>query len=514
MLRSMLRLLLLAATVLVSTTVWSQNTYFSTSFATAGDSFLVSNVSLFELGNKDFSPTGANYTWDYSGLNPFSQRMVNFVTPNSTGFLPSFLLTCTFNCANACMGPCVANGSNSTVCTAICNASCGTDCLGRWGSDFNLAELTADSINLGIATITQVYNLYKKENNGLYQNAIGARISNIPLVAQYDAPDRVYRFPMRYGDSTVSVSSYALKLDSIPGTGINFSFAYKHAQTRTNYVEGWGTVITPYATYDSVLKHKSIIHNRDSVTVLGNTITLDNFLPNEFIPDTIIEYSWFSRREGIPVLKVTAWLINGNEIYQKAEFRDTIRCFEPYAIFGYLPIPATLSNGDDSVEVNFYSLSFNANTFAWDFADTNSTTNTAQGQNPSHWYTQGGLYSVTLTVCNTGCVAGWCEDVTLPVLVIDNRTVGLSQLPNDGDWSIGPNPFVNSLTMMYNGNAATSPQFMLTDIAGRQLELPEPTANGQQYTWQGLGHLPEGVYILHIHSGATRSAIRIVKIGW
>ncbi len=492
---------------------WSQNTYFSNNFASTGDSFLVSRVSLFDLGNEDFSPTGPSQTWDFNNLYPYSQRIINFVTPNSTGFLPAYLLTCGLTCATNCYSSCSGPNGVDVVCNSLCNAGCNTNCIGRWGSNFNLAELTNDSINLGIASITQVYNLYKKDQSGLYQNGIGARISNIPLVASFDSPDRVYRFPMRYGDSATSVSSYSIKLDSIPGTGISFSFAYKHAQTRTNYVDGWGTLTTPYATYDSVLKHKSIIHNRDSVTILGNTITLGTFLPNEIIPDTVIEYSWFRRDERIPVLKVTAWLINGNEIYQQAEFLDSVRCFQPYAIFGYLPIPARLNDGDDSVEVNFYNLSFNANTFNWDFADPHSSSNTAQGQNPSHWYSQGGLYTVTLTICNTGCPAGWCEDVSLPVLVIDNRTVGIGDITSTtNEWTVGPNPFTNQFSLQYRGSHASSPAFRLFDLAGKRIALPEPTWQNNQFHWQGLHYLPDGVYLLHIDNGSTRTAIRLVKM--
>ncbi|CAN5327278.1 hypothetical protein BH09BAC1_BH09BAC1_18300 [soil metagenome] len=509
----MARILLLALALYFSSSACAQKVYQSSNYAASGDSFILSQISLFDLGNEDFRPTGPEVIWDHHNLYPYAQRIANFTTPSKTGFLPSFLLTCTFNCINPCTANCVGNGGNATICGAICNGTCGTDCLSQWGTKFNLAELTNDSINLGFVTLTQVYNLYKKDQTGLYLNGLGARLGNIPIVVNYDAPDKVYRFPMHYGDSAISVSSYSIKLDTIPGIGINFSFSYKHAQTRSNYVDGWGKLITPYATYDSLLKHRSVIHNRDSVTVLGNTITLSSFLPDEIIPDTVIEYTWFDKSEGVPVLKVTAWLVNGNEIYQSAEFRDTIRCFEPSAVFGYLPIPATLNNGDDSVEVNFYSLSFNANTFNWNFDDSLSNNNTSQGQSPSHWYSEGGLYSVTLTICNTGCIAGWCKDVTLPVLVIDNRTVGISSARNDAGWHVGPNPFSNVLSLEYTGNTLVEPQFSLLNIAGKQLNLTYVQQSGNRFTWQGLDALPEGVYLLIVNNGNNRTALRIVKMG-
>lgn len=510
----MSRIYLLALSLLLSSGAWAQKTYFSSHFAENGDSFLVSQVSPFDLGNEDFRPTGANVIWDHHNLYPYAQRIRSFTTPNATGFLPSYLLTCAFNCFNTCYNDCLGTGGINIICTGLCNTQCNTNCLTSWANNFNLAELTNDSINLGITSLTQVYNLYKKDNAGLYQNGIGARISNVPLVMAFDSPDRVYKFPLRFGDSTTSVSSYAVKLDSIPGTGINFSFSYKHAQTRSNYVDGWGTLITPYATYDSVLKHRSVIHNRDSVTVFGNTITLGDFIPSQFVPDTVIEYSWFDRSEGVPVLKVTAWLINGDEIYQSAEYRDTVRCFDPYAVFGYLPIPATLENGDDSVEVNFYSLSFNANTFTWDFDDPNGNNTVTGTQSPSHWYSEGGIYSVTLTICNTACAQGLCDDVTLPVLVIDNRTVGiLGPENNNQSWSIGPNPFTNSLSIEYNGSVTEQPRFSLMDLAGRNIALPAPENDGSnRYTWKALDGLAEGVYLLYIHQGDTQQAIRVVKM--
>lgn len=454
--------------VLTSQKISAQQVYTSSDFASVGDSFVVSQVPLFNLTGFDFTDTDTSYTWDFSTLNPTSQRIASYQTPGSTGFQVSYLFTCNTNCYTPCYNNCVNGGTPAFLCQSGCTVNCGATCLSNWNNKFNLAELVNDSLNLGIVTITDVFNLYKKSSSALEQNAIGVRVSNIPLVVEHSRSDEVYHFPMNYGDSTVSESAYSIQLDSIPGTGINFSLAYRHAQTRTNLVNGWGSLITPFMQFDSVLKVTSIVHNRDSVVFQGNTITLNDFLPNEFIPDTVVTYQWFSKDWGIPVLKVTAWRVNGTEIYQEAEFIDTVRCFDPVAIFGYLPIPATLENGSDSAEVNFYNASINANTFSWDFDDPNSVANTSGQQSPAHYFTEEGVYNVTLTVCNTACAFPRCDDLSIPVLIIDNRDTTTGIIPDEKkieQLKLYPVPFTDHISVDIGFEGPQS--YKIYDMSGK-----------------------------------------------
>lgn len=516
-----MRTALLTFLLFTTTFLSAQITYNSSDFASVGDSFLVSVVNILNLGGADFTATDTSYTWDFSNLNPNSQRFVTFVSPGSTGFQAPYLLTCTFNCYTPCYDACVNQGGFPALCQGLCTADCGFDCLQSWNNDFSLAELVNDSLNLGIVTITDVFNLYDKTSSRLEQNALGIRISNIPLVVEFQNPDVVYRFPMTYGSASSSAGSYAIKLDSIPGTGINFGFEYKHAQSRTNEVVGWGSLQTPLQVYPDVIKLKSEVINKDSVTIAGNTITLSDFVPNQFLPDTVVEYKWFDKQTGIPVLKATAWRINGNEIYQSVEFIDTLRCFDPFALFGALPIPGSLENSSDSAELNFYSLSFNVDSFAWDFDDPTSLNNTSSAQNPTHYYTEPGVYNVTLTACNTGCPAGWCEDITIPIIVVDNRTEepdtiadtipnGLFVLEQD-KLDVYPVPFNNELFIQLMDKTAKGYKLTVTDLNGRAVYTDEgQLSNG--YLKIELGNFDAGQYFLYLQTGQSTFVRKLVKM--
>lgn len=510
-----MRLFLLAFLISLTTLATAQTIYHSNDFADVGDSALVSVVDIVSAGiaNVNFRPTGPNQTWDYSDLDPTSQRFKTYVSPSSTGFQLAYITACTFNCYQPCYDNCINNGSPAWLCQPLCTTDCGADCLFSWNRDFSLAELVNDSLDLGVVMITDVFNLYDKSNNRLEQNALGIRIQNIPLVVEYQSPDVIYRFPIQYGDTNSSSSSYGIRLDSIPGTGLNFGFEYKHAQTRTNYVTGWGTLTTPLQTYNNVIKQKSVIINKDSVRVAGNTITLSDFLPDQFLPDTVVEYKWFDEFTKVPVLTATAWRINGNEIYQSVEFVDTLRCFQPLALFGALPIPGSIENGSDSAEVNFYSLSLNVDSFSWDFDDPASANNSSNAQNPTHYYTQPGTYLVTLTACNTGCAAGWCEDITIPVIVVDNRskdtTTSIIDI-NEQQIAIYPVPFNDELYISLIEDQSSKTNITILDINGRAV-YQNMVKSGNNTLHLKLQHLQSGYYFLHLDTGNEVTIKKLVK---
>lgn len=490
----------------------AQFSYTSNNFASVGDSFLVSTVPIFELFNKDFDNTDTNYTWNYGNLSPNTQRIVEYISPSRTGFQAPYILTCTFNCYNDCYTDCMNNNGISFICQGYCTTTCGGSCLQNWNNDFNLAELVNDSLDLGVIVLTDVYNLYKKSAGRLEQNALGIKISNIPIVVPFTSPDVIYSFPMQYGDTSVSSSSYSIKLDSIPGTGINFGLEYKHAQTRMNVVDGWGDLTTPYGYFPDVIKMKSVIATQDSITVAGTTVTLSDFVPSQFRPDTIVEYKWFDKNTGIPVLEATAWRLNGNEIYQNAEFTDTVRCFNPFTLFAYLPIPATLENGSDSAEVNFYSLAYNVDAFSWDFNDGLSANNTSNQQNPTHYFTAPGIYNVTLEGCNTACPAGWCESITIPVIVLDNRTedtTGIHNISQNIGVELYPNPASNTIQLEIPIELDLS-SVILMDITGKQVLEVEATTGLQKLD---VSKIPSGVYLITISNGTNtyRQKISIVR---
>ncbi len=238
--------ILLLVLVNINLISFSQITVTSTDMPSTGN--MINKSIALTTGTIDYTLTGANYTWDFSSLIPISQKVDSFVTVLSTPiyYYPSFILS--------------ANQA-----------------------------LKQPDINLGIAQMSNVYNFY--DNSSSSYNLIGyaAQINAIPVPLKYNNADRIYTFPLNYGniDSSSSVASI-----SIPSIGY-----FSESKNRKNTVDGWGTLTTPYGTFP-VLRVKSIIYQKDS-------LSLDSIaLPMPAIVRNITEYKWIGKNNGIPLLEI------------------------------------------------------------------------------------------------------------------------------------------------------------------------------------------------------------------
>jgi len=486
--------------------VFSQAVFEGGDFATLTDSFIVSNIGLLAIPGYDYDTTGAGITWDYSSFEPVSQKHKKFTDPDFTGFRTAFFFSCSSSCYDNCYANCVNSGTFPLVCAGSCNVSCGSTCLSKWMTQFDLAELANDSINLIITSIQDIYNFYDFSPEALSQIAAGAKLSGFPIVIEYQNADRVYSFPLQYGKRDTSFSNYSLHLDSIPGTGIALSFVYNHRQQRYNHVDGWGTLKTPFGVFDNVIKMKTIINTQDTVVADNSTYPLN------FLPQSVIEYKWFSPDYGIPLLKVIARVINGNVVYQDLEYIDSLRCFDPAAIFGYQPFPTVINQDEDSVTVSFYSLSINGDRFTWDFGDTASLQNTATGANASHAYTEGGLYTVNLTACNTACSSHLCDVFSLPVLIIDlsEDTSTAINSYQEIDIAVSPNPFHDYLLINVNSHKNENLKLAVYDELGK--EVLEAVSQGQRTIRMDVRALHPGFYLMAAETESARKFYKLTKL--
>lgn len=486
---------------------FSQSVFRSNDFATLDDSFIVSKISMLDIPNYNYSDAGAGITWDYSSFNPVSQEYKRFTDPDYTGFRAAYIFSCNSLCYLGCYDNCVNSGGFPLICAGSCNFSCGTSCLNDWFTKFDLAELASDSINLIITTIEDVFNFYDITQSALSQVALGAKLSRFPIVLDFQSSDRIYKFPLQYGNADTSFSNYSLQLDSIPGSGIAISFLYNHRQQRYNHVEGWGTLKTPYGVFDSVIKLKAVITSQDTVFMEGTAIPLN------IISQSLVEYSWFSPEYGIPLLKVTARVLGGTTIYQSLEYIDSLRCFDPFAVFGYQPFPATINQGEDSVQVGFFSLSVNGDNFTWDFGDSASSENTATGSDAFHVYEEGGVYTVQLVTCNAACSSPICDTFSLPVLILDlsdDTATGIIMLP-ELDAAAYPNPFADKLLIHVKSGRDEKLKLDFYDVTGKPVYSIAPLYHSGHPVEADLSGLPAGVYLGEAKTGSNRKVFKLIK---
>jgi hypothetical protein len=228
-----------------------------------GSGDTIRKSTALNMNQYDFDQTGEGITWDFSELQPISQTVDTFIKVTETPiFYWPFFLTIS-----------------------------------------NLASPVGNS-PFEQLPLNEVYNFFKNSSADFRDVGFAATIFGIPLPFKFDNPDILYDFPVDYGNTDSSHSGFQF---SIPDIGFIMV-----DRNRTNTVDGWGNLITPYGTFE-VLRLRSEVQEYDS-------LYLDSL--NLGIPVNLVytEYKWLAKGQKIPLLKVTE-----NMLGQVIEYVDTIR---------------------------------------------------------------------------------------------------------------------------------------------------------------------------------------------
>lgn len=236
------------------------------------------NVEVLSTANTftglNLTLTGPNYNWDYSALVPTGQRIDSFF-PESAG---NPLLT--FYFINSGLNP-----NRSNVATPGVNFTLGT-----------------------LVTLSKVYNYYYNATAGFSQSGIGAEVNGIPLPITFSPHDKVYALPMIYNQRDSVTFSYGIDLTSTLG------IYYTVRKTRKNTVDGWGSLITPFSTYNS-LRVKTQLIEVDSVYF--DSLGFGFATP----PITTYEYKWMATGQNVPALQINT---SGTGIVTSIAYKDAL----------------------------------------------------------------------------------------------------------------------------------------------------------------------------------------------
>lgn len=274
-----------------------------------GDTIRVSQASVpvFEMQNPEL--TGYDYTWDYSSLRPDSQEVLQFVSPTQTPILYQFTFT-----------PAVAN-----LATPI--------------EGFDFVDLQ----------VTDAYAFYKNSSSEFVRAGYAATVMGLPLPMKYSQPEKIYTFPL----SASSLPDSSLSEITVQYPSVAY---FNQTRKRVNIVDGSGTLITPFGTFNT-LRVKSVIYERDS-------LFLDSLQTGVPIIRNIIEYQWLNPDFIVPVLTIT----------QEDGFSNTIQY--PDSVRNIVPLVVEL--GDDIDICNGESVTLTAQvsggeppySFLWSTFDT------------------------------------------------------------------------------------------------------------------------------------------------
>lgn len=202
-----------------------------------------------DMGMINYEETGNDFTWDFSSLIPFSQTVDTFVSVTETPWLYQLVFFLSSNLAR---------------------------------------KLTEFDQYPGFQ-VTDTYEYYKSNNSDYRLVGNAATLSGIPLPNKFQNPDIIYRFPLTAGDVDSSLSDYEI---SIPGIG--YSGGWKK---RVNHADGWGTLITPYGSFETI-RVKSDIIQFDSLYL--DTLGIGFPFYRQYT-----EYKWLGDGFGLPLCTIT-----------------------------------------------------------------------------------------------------------------------------------------------------------------------------------------------------------------
>lgn len=238
--------------LLLGVPVFAQITVGPADFASAGDTL---RRATGVVSGFDGADTGPAHVWDFGTLAPLAETADTLVTVASTPLLYQFFFNNPFDPDHQ------ANYAMK-------------------GTDFGFGALT----------VTDLYDYYKKNGDGLRNVGFGANINGLPASIQREPVDWIHHFPMDYADEDSSQSYFEL---DVPGV-----IFFAQDQMRHNYVDGWGTLYLPTDTFE-VLRVRSVLTRVDTIHVT-TPFPFGFTLPE---PETV-EYKWIAAGQGGPVLQI------------------------------------------------------------------------------------------------------------------------------------------------------------------------------------------------------------------
>jgi PKD repeat protein len=157
---------------------------------------------------------------------------------------------------------------------------------------------------------------------------------------------------------------------------------------------------------------------------------------------------------------------------------------------------ASFTSSTNGAMVSFTNTSANATSYAWNFGDGGTSTQT----NPSNSYANDGTYTVTLTA------TGPCGTATANQVVIVT-TVGAGEPSWMESFRVFPNPAAENIVLEMDDPAFSPEAIRLLDAQGRVVHHWEGAFLTKTLSTAGL---PSGIYFLEIQTRQQRFSQKIV----
>jgi hypothetical protein len=438
--KQLLTILLLCSFSLVQ----AQITIDSDDMPEVNDTIRVSETFLGALDPSDYLQNGENVNWNFENLTPTSQTVRDYERAINTPYGVFFL------------------GFN------------------RYGVK------QFDSLGVAQFQFRNIYQYFRSNNRDFRVEGLGFNFQGVPLPAYFSDEDELYQFPLDYSDRDSSTFAFNL---AIPAVG-----SYESTGYRINRVDGWGTITTPFGTFNCIRLVSEVVAN-DSIEAAGIKLGLRNVRRS---------YQWLAKDIKVPVLEIEGNVIAGNFVPIRTRYRDEFRAVRP-------PVPDSVRLLVDFVAnnrmpttrdtVQLTSISVPTDEHQWiispgtyQFVD--GTTD--ETPNPRVVFHEAGSYDVELQIRNRFGSGDTTKVAFIEVIPFSN-IARFEQ--NELTINIYPNPTQDYLFIeVLDETDIQIGQLQLWNTQG-QLVWQEKGQRGGQHTYSLMfPKLVAGTYFLHLES--------------
>ncbi len=271
---------LLLLSLLNTTLLQSQISLTKNDFANGGDTVRMSHSTDFSL---DFTTTGPNQVWNFSTLQPSSQTVDNYRPTSQMSTLSSFL-------------------------------------FGTFAPTPYKASYFIESANIPIAqitsilpvSITDIFEFSRVTVDSITSIGYSMVVNSTEVPFKSDTIEKRYDFPIDFGNTTSSRGYTNIDMNPV------YDAIWRQYRTHTSVVDGWGSITTPYGTFDALrIKHE--IHEIDSIYIGQFSIWLPLPLPVSY------QYEWWTNGKKEPILRITTSSAASTENITAVEYRDIYR---------------------------------------------------------------------------------------------------------------------------------------------------------------------------------------------
>jgi hypothetical protein len=414
--------------------LYGQISIVSSDFAIANDTVRYSVASNIPAS---YEQAGANKTWNFSEIRATSQDVLRYQPVTSTPYFLQFF-TATYGLPETANFPGIGGG----------------------GANAN------------------PFGYYRLNPTALVSMGKGATIQNLPLGIVYNPRDTMFKFPLEYQkvyEGSFAGSAGFAGLGSLVQTG-----------TRRTEVDGWGTIITPFGTFDC-LRVKSEVNGVDSISLGATGIP---------IPNSRTEYYWFGKNQDFPLMEV---VINNLTQQTTIRYKDRYRP-ELYRSNARFTASRTKATTKDTITLNNQSLN-SPTRYTWTITPSTFkyvAGTAASSASPRIQFEAEGVYSIKLEVNYLGgsddTLRSNYISITAPTTALVEKVIekeSLNFFPNPGKDLVNFSSGLNQVSQVRIYNLLGE-EVIAFSLAPQQV-LPVNTSN-----------LKSGIYFVELQANGQK----------